>query len=197
MNENRIEEFENDFADTAAAEAVASADGDAGEKYPFDEGAVGAINGDGDGLTVGDISAEAAGGAKTLREEYDELVKSRFKELYAEDMQRMINRRFRKYKIMEERYRILEESLKEKDEKIAAGERMIAEFDEKLRFEIEKTAAETEKSVLDKLRAKKSRPFELGIAPHKVSAPFDVSGLSRKERADIARRAAGGEKIKF
>ena len=197
MKENRQEIIENDFADTAAAEDVALGDVETGENYPLEEGAVGAITDDGDGLAVGNIAADAADEAKKLREEYNELVKSRFKELYAEDMQRMINRRFRKYKIMEERYRILEDSLRERDEKIAANAKMIAEFDDKLRFEIEKTAAETEKSVLDKLRAKRSRPHEVGIAPNKTNTPFDVSGLSRKERADIARRAAGGEKIKF
>ena len=35
------------------------------------------------------------------RDEYERLIKTRFKEYYAEDTQKMINRRFRKYKVLE------------------------------------------------------------------------------------------------
>ena len=130
-------------------------------------------------------------------EEYEKLVKSRFKELFDEDVQKLINRRFRKYKILEERYKLLEESLKEKEDAMTAAEKRIADFDERLRSEVEKAAENAEKSVLERLKARKLRPGEVGIAPRKTASPFDVSGLSRKERADLARRAAGGEKIKL
>ena len=198
MQENRNEIFDA-FADTATAETVDCVDGENGESFSPIEDAVGAITEDDDGITVGkeDTQKEICRDAKTLREEYEELVKNRFKELYAEDMQRLINRRFRKYKIMEERYKLLEESLKEKEEKMSDAEKRIADFDERLRIEIERTATETEKATLERLRARKLRPSEVGIAPHKTQTSFDVSGLSRQDRAALARRAAGGEKIKF
>ena len=46
---------------------------------------------------------------KQLRQEYERLMKTRFKEFYAEDTQRIINKRFRKYHRLEERVRELEE----------------------------------------------------------------------------------------
>lgn len=194
MEENRKEEFENAPEDTAVPESVGDADEISGENYIPDEGGVGTVTDGDDGLEVG---SENGDGAKTLREEYEKLVKSRFKELFDEDVQKLINRRFRKYKILEERYKILEGSLKEKEDAVSAAEKRIADFDERLRSEVEKAAENAERSVLERLKARRLRPGEVGIAPRKTASPFDVSGLSRKERADLARRAAGGEKIKF
>ena len=133
----------------------------------------------------------------TEREEYDALMKGRFKSFYAEDTQRLINRRFRKYKIMEERYKLLEEDVAKKDAQIAENSERIAEFDALLRSEIEKAIKETEERVVGEIRAKKLRPTENGTVAHCISAAFDVSKLSRDERAKLAKRAAGGEKIKF
>ena len=133
----------------------------------------------------------------TEREEYDALMKGRFKNFYAEDTQRLINRRFRKYKIMEERYKLLEEDVAKKDAQIAENCERIAEFDALLRSEIEKAIKETEERVVGEIRAKKLRPTENGTVAHRISAAFDVSKLSRDERAKLAKRAAGGEKIKF
>ena len=133
----------------------------------------------------------------TEREEYDALMKGRFKSFYAEDTQRLINRRFRKYKIMEERYKLLEEDVAKKDAQIAENSERIAEFDALLRSEIEKAIKETEERVVGEIRAKKLRPTENGTVAHRISAAFDVSKLSRDERAKLAKRAAGGEKIKF
>lgn len=199
MEENRIEEFESAFADTAAAESVVFVDEKNGENYPSIEGEVGSITDGDDGHAVGNnvTQNEENTSAKTLREEYDELVKGRFKELYDEDVQRLINRRFRKYKIIEERYKLLEDVLKENEAKISDAEKQIADFNEKLNSEIEKTATETEKAILERLKARRLRPSEIGIAPRKTSSPFDVSGLSRQDRAALAKRAAGGEKIKL
>ena len=121
----------------------------------------------------------------------------RFKELYAEDTQRLINRRFRKYKVMEERFKLLEESLAQKEAKLAENAEKIAEFEAVLRAEIEKAVKETEERVVGEIRAKKLRPFENGTVPQRAPAPFDVSKLSRDERAKLAKRAAGGERIKF
>ena len=133
----------------------------------------------------------------TEREEYDALMKGRFKSFYAEDTQRLINRRFRKYKIMEERYKLLEEDVAQKDAQIAENSERIAQFDALLRSEIEKAIKETEERVVGEIRAKKLRPTENGTVAHRISAAFDVSKLSRDERAKLAKRAAGGEKIKF
>ena len=98
---------------------------------------------------------------------------------------------------MEERYKLLEESLAQKDAQIAEHSEKIAGFEELLRSEIEKTIKETEERVISEIRAKKLRPAENGTVAHRASTAFDVSKLSRDERAKLAKRAAGGEKIKF
>ena len=133
----------------------------------------------------------------TEREEYDALMKGRFKSFYAEDTQRLINRRFRKYKIMEERYKLLEEDVVKKDAQIAENSEKIAGFEALLRSEIEKAIKETEERVIGEIRAKKLRPAENGTVPRQSAVAFDVSKLSRDERAKLAKRAAGGEKIKL
>ena len=133
----------------------------------------------------------------TEREEYDALMKGRFKSFYAEDKQRLINRRFRKYKIMEERYKLLEEDVAKKDAQIAENSEKIAGFEALLRSEIEKVIRETEERVISEIRAKKLRPAENGTVAHRAATAFDVSKLSRDERAKLAKRAAGGERIKF
>lgn len=133
----------------------------------------------------------------TEREEYDALMKGRFKSFYAEDTQRLINRRFRKYKIMEERYKLLEEDVAKKEAQIAENSERIAGFDALLRSEIERAIKETEERVIGEIRAKKLRPSENGTVPQRSASSFDVSKLSRDERAKLAKRAAGGERIKF
>ena len=133
----------------------------------------------------------------TEREEYDSLVKGRFKDLYAEDTQRLINRRFRKYKIMEERFKVLEETLAEKDAQIGEHQQRAADFEELLRSEVEKAIKETEERIIREIKAKKLRPSENGMSPRKSVAHFDVSRLTKNERATLAKRAASGEKIKL
>lgn len=61
------------------------------------------------------------------------------------------------------------------------------------------TAATTaEKSVVSNIRAKGNRPIENGTAAQSAfTIKDDVSKLSKKDRAEIARRAARGEKITF
>ena len=131
------------------------------------------------------------------REEYDSLIKNRFKDFYAEDTQRLINRRFRKYKVMEERFKLLEETLAQKEAQNDENQKKIAEFESVLRLEVEKAVKETEERVINEIRTKRIRPAENGASPRLCEIPFDVSGLTRKERANLAKRAAGGEKIKF
>ncbi len=149
---------------------------------------------------IGEDEGEVGSSQKKIRserEEYDFLIKKRFKELYAEDTQRLINRRFRKYKVMEERYKLLEESLAQKEAEIGENMQKIADFDGLLRSEVEKAIKETEERVISEIRAKQLRPTENGAMPRMSPSPFDVSRLSRDDRARLAKRAAGGEKIKF
>lgn len=131
------------------------------------------------------------------REEYELLIKNRFKDFYAEDTQRLINRRFRKYKVMEERFKIMEESLAEKDARLGENAAVITGFEERLKSEVEKAIKDTEERILGELRIKKLRPEENGALARKTGTPFDVSKLSKSDRATLAKRAAGGEKIKF
>lgn len=56
------------------------------------------------------------------RAEYDRLIRTRFKEFYTEDTQRMINRRFRKYKELEERVREAEENAETVTKRLTDGE---------------------------------------------------------------------------
>ena len=60
------------------------------------------------------------------------------------------------------------------------------------------TAKATEKQVVDGIRAKGARPQENGTAPQSAfTVKDDVSKLTKKERAEIARRVARGEIITF
>ena len=59
-------------------------------------------------------------------------------------------------------------------------------------------ASKAEKSVVSNIRAKGSRPIENGTAAQSAfTIKDDVSKLSKKDRAEIARRAMMGEKITF
>lgn len=60
------------------------------------------------------------------------------------------------------------------------------------------SAAQAEKRVVENVRAKGARPTENGVAAQSgFIVKDDVSKLSRKERAEIARRAMRGETISF
>ena len=63
---------------------------------------------------------------------------------------------------------------------------------------VDNARAQTEKSVVENIRAKGSRPAENGTSGASTfTYKSDVSKLSRADRAEIARRAARGEKIVF
>jgi hypothetical protein len=63
---------------------------------------------------------------------------------------------------------------------------------------VEKARNETEKNVVDNIRAKGRRPSENGVqSQSSFTVKGDPHGMSRAERAEIARRAARGEVIKF
>ena len=73
----------------------------------------------------------------------------------------------------------------------------MAAFEERLQQEVARVAEETRQSVLESIKNKKMRPFENGISPRFSQSAFDVSRLTKSERAGIAKRAANGEKIRF
>ncbi|MBQ4091460.1 MAG: hypothetical protein IJC64_03985 [Clostridia bacterium] len=131
------------------------------------------------------------------RAEYERLIKNRFKRFYTEDTQRMINKRFKRYKAMEERLASLEaqsaSALEREQGLIAQRERLAQDLeDERARIE-----SEVEARVVRELLASRSRPAENGYAQRVGHTKRDVSRLTRDERADIAKRALGGEKISF
>jgi hypothetical protein len=186
MEENRI------ISDPAAFSAASDGEGSA------EEDVIGAITEEAETLGGGELEIESHEGVRrSERDEYDALIKNRFKELYAEDTQRLINRRFRKYKVMEERFKTLEETWAQKEAQISENMQKIAEFASILRYEVEKAIKETEERVISEVRSKRLRPTENGASPRKGAVPFDVSRLTKSERASLAKRAAGGEKIKF
>ena len=118
------------------------------------------------------------------REEYERLIKERFREHYAADTQRLINRRFKKYKALEERVRSLEaEASRYKD------------LDILIREERERAVKETEERMNREFRAMRGRAQENALSHHVTRTPFDVARLTKSERALLATRAQRGEKI--
>lgn len=61
---------------------------------------------------------------------------------------------------------------------------------------VQETAKTTEKKVTDNIRAKGGRPAEAGGAPG-VTVKFSVETSTKEQRAELARRAKAGEKIRF
>ena len=115
--------------------------------------------------------------------EYDELIRTKYKKFYTEDTQKMINRRFRKYKELEALAQVLEAEK--------------AQFEEILKAEKERIAKETEQRLISSIRARHTRPEENGILIGKAQAKRDVSSLTRSDRAELARRVSKGETIKI
>jgi hypothetical protein len=73
-----------------------------------------------------------------------------------------------------------------------------AHHNELVNSAVEKARNETEKNVVDNIRAKGKRPVENGVqSQSSFTVKGDPHGMSRAERAEIARRAARGEVIKF
>lgn len=124
------------------------------------------------------------------RAEYERLIRTRFKEFYTDDTQKMINKRFKRYKAMEQRLCELEEMADEMSKREA-------QLNEALAVERARAESETEQRVVAQMLASRQRPSENGYAPRRAPAPFDVSSLTKSQRADIAKRAFGGEKISF
>ena len=64
--------------------------------------------------------------------------------------------------------------------------------------QITKTQASAESRVVENIRANGQRPIEAGLnSQNAISSHVDVSKLNKKQRAEIAKRAARGESITF
>lgn len=74
----------------------------------------------------------------------------------------------------------------------------VMHMDEIMTDALQTTAKRTEQAVVNNIRARGSRPAENGLSSQSAfTVKDDVSKLSKKDRAEIARRAASGEKITF
>lgn len=74
----------------------------------------------------------------------------------------------------------------------------VLHMDELMQSVMQTTAATTEKRVVDNVRSRGARPQENGTASRSaVTVKDDVTRLTKKDRAEIAARAARGEIIKF
>ncbi len=118
------------------------------------------------------------------RREYEELIKGRFKQHFAADAQRMISRRLKKYKALEEKVAELE----------AAAARA-AELEERIEQERERAVRETEERMNRQFRSMHARAEENALRGRSARPDIDVTRLTRSERALLAKRAQKGEKI--
>ena len=74
----------------------------------------------------------------------------------------------------------------------------VIHLDEIVAEAMRSSAADAERAVVDNVRAKGSRPRENGTAAQSAfTVKGDVSRLTRKERAEIARRSLRGETVRF
>jgi septal ring factor EnvC (AmiA/AmiB activator) len=142
-------------------------------------------NDDGEDLSTSDkIDIESE------RAEYERLIRTRFKSFYTEDTQKMINKRFKKYKALEDKLRDMEETAKQ-------SEARIAEIDALVISERERIEREAEQRITSRIIANKSRANENAVSERHSDSGFDVSRLTKGERAALASRALRGEKIAF
>ena len=142
------------------------------------------------GSDFGEMELPCESDRQRERAEYERLIRTRFKEFYTDDTQKMINKRFKRYKAMEERIGELEGQAED-------AQKRQSEFDDLLRSECERVERETEERVVSAMMASQRRPAENGYSPRRAPAPFDVTKLTKSQRAEIAKRASGGEKISF
>lgn len=195
----------------------------------------------GTGDKVTPDAAESQDSAKTRREVYNEFIRAH-KDLFTEDTQRIISKRFKESKQTEEALRSAQAEIAELSQKLADSFGELCPPDEAFLadhpdFSLEKelsnkvfrllynagidcgaayTAAHAEeligaacesaresahkeavRAVLDDVRARGTRTREAAASLHGTIIKRDVSGLSRNERAELARRAMAGEKINF
>ena len=119
----------------------------------------------------------------SCRSEYEELIRTKYKQFYTEDTQRLINRRFKKYKALEAR--------------VAELEAECVQLSCRLEGEYKRGQEETEHRLVSEMKLLSSRPGENGILSRRASTSKGASGLTRSQRAELARRALMGESIKI
>ncbi len=142
-----------------------------------------------------DLQGKGTRSEEELRAEYRELIKTKFKRFYTEDTQRMLNRRFRKYREMSgvpshdgdqsvaDVQADSTEALTDKSNGSSDGE--VTSVD---KFGVSEPDAQSS-------RLYPFRPPENGDLRTANPKRRGVKSLSRDERADIARRAMKGEVI--
>ena len=176
--------------------------------------------------TTGDDTCASDAGEPTdnreRQEQFRALMEGEYKDLFTAYFQETFNRRFREQKEMKEAFEknratlrataayfgISEEELPryvEQSAKAVPARREAADG-EALRSEIEQAVAralslargEIEQQILGGIRARGLRPGEGALSESARDAlQRRAGGLSRAERAELARRAALGEEIKF
>ncbi len=171
-------------------------------------------------------AAEETTTAKTRQEEFRTLMEGEYKDLFTAYFQETFNRRFREQKGMQEELlqareliasaaeyfgvsrEELPKAIRAECEKrnaptVAKGEEPAraefqAELERAVAAAVESTRADTERAVLAAVRARSMRPAEAALsAGHGRALRSDAAHLSREQRAEVARRAARGEQIKF
>ena len=163
---------------------------------------------------------------KPTKEEFRALMEGEYKELFTAYFQETFNRRFKEQREMKEELEHarsilaataahfgvpveeLGEVIRTENERKQASAKMTensnerAAFEEELRAAVESTAeksrAEAERAVLAAIRERQLRPVESALTAGAGRAVSPGSAhLSRAQRADVARRAAKGEHIRF
>ncbi len=120
------------------------------------------------------------------RAEYEALIRGKYKEHFAADTQRLINRRFKKYKALEEKVRELEDAVSRS-----------ADIEKRIAEERERAVRETEERMNKQFRSMHGRAEENAINGYSLRSELDVKRLTRSERALLAKRAQKGEKIRL
>lgn len=164
---------------------------------------------------------------ETRREAFKSMMEGEFKDLFHEFFQETFNRRFKEQKSMMEeleRARLVVQAAAEqygtRDEtalsaaiRAEKGKSASAELasappshnahehvamKEAVKAAVERAREETERAVTASIRARGLRPSESALAPG-VGGYFKggAAQLTRSERAEMARRAAKGERIEF
>lgn len=124
-----------------------------------------------------------------LRREYEELIRTKYKKFYSEDAQRMISRRLKKYKSIEERLEHAESELAQV--KASREQEAVQAKPEPERAEVERARA------FDGKRPNVDRPNENGIMQYRAQGKRRISDLTKTERESIAARALRGEIVKI
>lgn len=172
-------------------------------------------------IDTGEMKDEASAAGESShqesrRERFRALMEGEYKDLFTAYFQETFNRRFKEQKgKMEEleRYRAVVEAAAStygttdtealilaigENNPETVREKAALEAEERLHAAVEAAKREAGLAVLSSIRARGLRPTENGTTPG-LSIRFDnaAKALSRAERAEMARRASKGEKIKI